>query len=308
MKLDIYVDGSIIGNPGGTGAWAAIIVFGRKYRPYTDYEFDTTNNRMEMQAIIEGITAYSGRGNKRIEATVHSDSEYVLNGFLKGWIDKWATNNWKRKKGKRWELIPNHDLWIKLARIDDFHDLRWVHHHGHERDSYCKRAYLLDDIIGIYGTHDYWMWMAHEYALTEARLRAEEKKLAFPYRTMPENLEERWQVVELIRSVPSPPDPPYPERPVVWAVYQKTAPHSERLSGPLFLPIEPSKCVDKDGLPDGGRYECERAAATMNETDDTKLMEKFRRYYLNRYVVRPHKPTIPEEDSAQRESTMEKAG
>ena len=107
--IEIYTDGSSLGNP-GPGGWAAIIVEGGSERPLSGGEAHTTNNRMEMLAVVEGLRALP----ESAEATVFSDSQYVVNTM---------TKNWKRK--------ANQDLWAKMDSEVGKRKVKWRWVRGH---------------------------------------------------------------------------------------------------------------------------------------------------------------------------------
>ena len=89
------------------------------------YEKNTTNNKMELQAVISGLKAIDN--NKKI--IVYTDSQYVCNGFNEKWVNKWEKNNWKRKNN----FIPNYELWIELKEQVDKHkkvEFQWVKGHA----------------------------------------------------------------------------------------------------------------------------------------------------------------------------------
>lgn len=258
MNIDLYTDGSIIGNPGGTGGWACVIVAAGRERILSGYETDTTSSRMELAACIEGLRAFTPCK----DIIVHSDSEYVVLGFNNNRVNKWAANNWMRKSGP----IPNSDLWRALSDRDLAHNVTWVHHRGrHEKPE------------ALNGT-DRCMALAHQFALSEARAAHHALRLGWREWTLPQTIEERTEFIAGIAQRERVPDPPAHESPVAWAVYQKASLNSDVVavvSSPLGGP----------SLPDGGKQWCEDAATTMNHTDETEVMKKFRRAFKPRYVA-----------------------
>ena len=105
-EIVMYTDGSCSGNP-GPGGWAAVMLFGDYQREIMGAEADTTNNRMELTAAIEGLTALK----EACKVILHTDSAYLHNAFTKGWIDNWQKNGWKTSSKKP---VENKDLWVKL--------------------------------------------------------------------------------------------------------------------------------------------------------------------------------------------------
>lgn len=105
-KIDLYTDGACSFNP-GPGGWAAILKFGNHIRELSGSMPHTTNNRMELFAVISGLGALK----ESCQVTVHSDSTYVVDAFNKNWVDKWQQNNWKTSDKKP---VENQDLWRLL--------------------------------------------------------------------------------------------------------------------------------------------------------------------------------------------------
>lgn len=122
----IYCDGSCLGNP-GPGGWAALMVATMKSGPMekmlTGHAKDTTNNRMELLAAIEGLTALTRPCN----VTVVTDSNYVVQG-MKSWIHGWKKNDWKNSAKKP---VENKDLWIRLDEAARKHTVSWQWVRGH---------------------------------------------------------------------------------------------------------------------------------------------------------------------------------
>ena len=128
----IYTDGGCSRNPGPGGYGVVMQADGKKRELSGGFKL-TTNNRMELTAVIKGLEALDGEG----PATVCSDSQYVVNGITKGWAKRWKKNNWMRSTG---EPAENSDLWERLLELCDKHDVRfhWVRgHSGHEENERC---------------------------------------------------------------------------------------------------------------------------------------------------------------------------
>lgn len=131
-KVELFTDGACSGNP-GAGGWAAILRYGTHEKELCGGEEKTTNNRMELTAVIEGLKAL----NERCEVLVTTDSQYVVNGIEKGWAANWKKNGW-RKADKKPAL--NADLWDTLLSLITLHDVsfHWVHgHQGHPENERC---------------------------------------------------------------------------------------------------------------------------------------------------------------------------
>lgn len=133
-KVELFTDGACSGNP-GPGGWGAILRYNGREKEMSGGEPNTTNNRMELTAVIEGLSAL----NEPCEVTLTSDSRYVIDSIQKGWARSWKRNGW-RKSDKKPAL--NADLWEKLLTLLDIHKVNfvWVRgHQGHEENERCDR-------------------------------------------------------------------------------------------------------------------------------------------------------------------------
>jgi ribonuclease HI len=120
--VDIYTDGACRGNP-GPGGWAALLIAGETRREVSGAEALTTNNRMELRAAIEGLTALK----RRCEVHLYTDSKYVLQGATE-WLPSWKARGW-RTAAK--EPVKNQDLWEKLEAAAAAQDIVWHWVKGH---------------------------------------------------------------------------------------------------------------------------------------------------------------------------------
>ncbi|MBQ9371745.1 MAG: ribonuclease HI [Thermoguttaceae bacterium] len=132
----LFTDGACSGNP-GPGGWAFILrhIPTGKELERSGGERETTNNRMELQAVVEGLSALKRSTTVRIV----SDSAYVLNG-LSSWIKSWKANGWRRKVGSRFEEVKNLDLWQKLDELTALHNVEFSKikgHSGHPENERC---------------------------------------------------------------------------------------------------------------------------------------------------------------------------
>lgn len=123
-KIELYTDGACSGNP-GRGGWAAILIYKGRRKEISGGFRLTTNNRMELTAVVEGLKAI--RNDKSYNIIVYSDSQYLINSFQKGWIWKWKSNGWKRKSSK----VPNSDIWIELLELMRVHKIEYIWVEGH---------------------------------------------------------------------------------------------------------------------------------------------------------------------------------
>ena len=132
-QVFLYTDGACRGNP-GPGGWGAILRYGTNEKELCGGEAFTTNNRMELTAVIEGLGALK----EPCTVQLYSDSTYVVNSVEKGWVFTWKAKNWV-KKG---EKVPNADLWQRLLTLLDTHKVsfHWVRgHDGHPENERCDK-------------------------------------------------------------------------------------------------------------------------------------------------------------------------
>lgn len=122
-NLEIYTDGACSGNP-GAGGWGAILRFGEIEKELSGGSDDTTNNRMELTAVIEALKALK----KECELTIYTDSRYVMDGVLE-WLPNWKRNNWRTTNKK--SPVKNIDLWQELDALLPKYKIKWVWVKGH---------------------------------------------------------------------------------------------------------------------------------------------------------------------------------
>ena len=144
-KVTIYTDGACSGNP-GPGGYGAILQYGQKRKELSGGFRRTTNNRMELLAVIEGLEILK----RPSRVTIYSDSRYIVDAVNKGWARRWKANGWRRNKKDK---AVNPDLWDRLLTLLDTHDteFRWVKGHagnaGNERaDALAVAAANSDDL------------------------------------------------------------------------------------------------------------------------------------------------------------------
>lgn len=121
-KVIIYTDGACSGNP-GKGGWGALLICGEKRREIYGGELETTNNQMELTAVIQAL----GLLKKKCDVELWTDSQYVKNGIT-DWIIGWKKNNWKNSQKKP---VKNKELWLKLDELCSFHNVSWNWVKGH---------------------------------------------------------------------------------------------------------------------------------------------------------------------------------
>jgi ribonuclease HI len=122
-EVCLTTDGSCLGNP-GPGGWAALLRYKQQEKLLSGAEANTTNNRMELTAVIEGLKALK----EPCLVEVVTDSQYIINAFEKGWLSSWQKNGWKTANKKP---VKNQDLWIEF--YDHFlrHKIKWIWVKGH---------------------------------------------------------------------------------------------------------------------------------------------------------------------------------
>jgi ribonuclease HI len=128
--VTMSTDGACIGNP-GPGGWACVLRFGSHIGEMFGCEAHTTNNRMELQAVIEGLQALK----EPCEITISTDSQYVQRGVTE-WLAGWKASGWKKKKSSKGSrTVLNQDLWVELDKRIASHKVRWQWVKGHADDA-----------------------------------------------------------------------------------------------------------------------------------------------------------------------------
>lgn len=130
--VDIYTDGACSGNP-GVGGYCALLMFNGSEKVVSGSEDNTTNNRMELLAVIRGLEALK----EVCAVNLYSDSSYVINAFNEKWIDSWIDNNWKTA-GKK--AVKNVDLWQRLLELINKHKVNFIKVKGHSDNEYNNRC------------------------------------------------------------------------------------------------------------------------------------------------------------------------
>ena len=131
-KVNIYTDGACSGNP-GPGGWCAVLVYREIEKEMSGGEPSTTNNRMELTAVIRALSALK----EPCEVELCSDSKYVLDALTKGWAVGWRRNGWKKADKKP---ALNADLWEELLCLVEKHEMTYVWVKGHEGHPYNERC------------------------------------------------------------------------------------------------------------------------------------------------------------------------
>lgn len=133
-KVDLYTDGACSGNP-GAGGYCAILIYNGAEKIISGAEQETTNNRMEMLAVIVGLKALK----EPCEVDVYSDSQYVVDAFNQNWIVSWQMNGWRNASKKE---VKNIDLWKELLELTSAHKVNFIKVKGHadnENNNRCDK-------------------------------------------------------------------------------------------------------------------------------------------------------------------------
>lgn len=131
MKIEIFCDGACSGNP-GVGGWGAVLRYGDKEKELSGADGETTNNRMELTAVIEALSSLK----RPCSVVLTSDSQYVVKGMTE-WISGWVKKGWVSSKK---EPVLNRDLWERLLALSKIHRIEWVWvrgHNGHPENERC---------------------------------------------------------------------------------------------------------------------------------------------------------------------------
>lgn len=130
-KIKIYTDGACKGNP-GIGGWGALLIAGKHEKELFGGEKETTNNRMELMAVIQALGALK----RPCQIDLHTDSQYVLKGITE-WMDGWKAKGWKTASKAP---VKNVDLWQQLDAACRLHQIQWIWVKGHAGDAGNERA------------------------------------------------------------------------------------------------------------------------------------------------------------------------
>lgn len=131
-KVILYTDGACSGNP-GPGGWGSVLMYEDTIKEISGGKKDTTNNVMEITAVIEGLKMLK----YPCEVEVYSDSAYVVNAFNQNWIENWRKNGWKNSKK---EDVKNRELWEELEVLTKVHKVSFIKVKGHSDNEYNNRC------------------------------------------------------------------------------------------------------------------------------------------------------------------------
>lgn len=131
-EVIIYTDGACSGNP-GPGGWGSILMYGDNKKEISGGKQDTTNNVMELTAVIEGLKLLK----LPCKVKLYSDSAYVVNAFNQKWIYGWMKNGWKNASK---EPVKNRELWQELYNLTKLHEVEFIKVKGHSDNEYNNRC------------------------------------------------------------------------------------------------------------------------------------------------------------------------
>lgn len=131
-QIELYTDGACSGNP-GPGGWGCVLIYKGVEKELSGGERETTNNRMELLAVISGLEAL----REPCEVTLYSDSKYVIDALRLGWAEKWRAAGWMRNKK---EPAKNPELWERLLELTEKHRMSYVWVKGHAENEYNNRC------------------------------------------------------------------------------------------------------------------------------------------------------------------------
>lgn len=130
--VEIYTDGACSGNP-GVGGYCAILIYNGVEKVVSASEKETTNNRMELLAVIKGLECLKESCN----VMIYSDSQYVVDAFNQKWIESWIANGWRTASKKE---VKNPDLWKTLVELAKKHNITFIKVKGHADNEYNNRC------------------------------------------------------------------------------------------------------------------------------------------------------------------------
>ena len=131
-QVEIYTDGACSGNP-GPGGYGVVLKYGENIKELSGACEDTTNNRMELLAVIKGLEALK----RPCQVTLYSDSKYIVDAMNKGWVRGWQARGWTRSNKKP---AKNSDLWKKILELSSEHKVEWVWVKGHADNKFNNRC------------------------------------------------------------------------------------------------------------------------------------------------------------------------
>jgi len=141
-KVNLYTDGACSGNP-GPGGWGALLVWNGNEKELYGGEPQSTNNRMEMRAVIEGLRAL----RVPCSVTIHTDSALIMNAFTQHWVENWKRRGWRKADKKP---VENQDLWVEMLGEMERHEIQWVKVKGHSGHTENERV----DALAVKGSRE----------------------------------------------------------------------------------------------------------------------------------------------------------
>ena len=131
-QVELYTDGACSGNP-GAGGYGAILIYKGLEKEISGGEPLTTNNRMEIYAVIAGLECLK----EKCRVNIYSDTAYTVNALTQNWLEGWIRNGWRKADGKE---VANSDLWQRLYDLTESHEVRFIKVKGHADNAYNNRC------------------------------------------------------------------------------------------------------------------------------------------------------------------------
>lgn len=142
--IEVYTDGACSGNP-GPGGWGSVLIYQGREKELSGFELNTTNNRMELTAVIHGLTALK---TTAVPVTVYTDSKYIVDAINQHWIDNWQARNW-RNSAK--QPVANRDLWEQIIILNNKFKPTYIWVKGHSTNKYNNRC----DALAVQAIQDH---------------------------------------------------------------------------------------------------------------------------------------------------------
>lgn len=143
-NIAVYTDGACSGNP-GPGGWGTILLYQNTEKTLSGYEPNTTNNRMELTAVIQGLSALK---TDTLPVTVYTDSKYIVDAINQHWLDNWQVKGWVNATKKP---VANRDLWEQIINLNQKYKPTYVWVKGHSTNEYNNRC----DAMAVQAIHDH---------------------------------------------------------------------------------------------------------------------------------------------------------
>ncbi len=142
--IAVYTDGACSGNP-GPGGWGSVLLYQGKEKELSGYDANTTNNRMELTAVIQGLSALK---TTTLPVTLYTDSKYIVDAINQHWLENWQTKGWQNTAKKP---VANRDLWEQIIKLNQIYHPTYVWVKGHSTNAYNNRC----DALAVQAIQDH---------------------------------------------------------------------------------------------------------------------------------------------------------